>query len=506
VVALATLAVRALLLRPGTGSSRGGSVALSVALILGSLCVIFWIARIPVDSTHIQGKPTLIYLVSLAIVLSATSYSLAFGEESFGVDQVLPVLIASYLISGTYAAVVVAASLALVPEPAMEPVKNLFNGSVKVVCVFASGSMFEFLSQFPLHGGDRSTVSVLDAWLAPQNQLGAQIVSTSKLLLIVIVIVLLSTLVFLAVNTFLIAAIVSATHDSSLFATWAEIGRNVGGPLVLNSALGLILASVYLHSDVQVMAMVLVLLPLFAARWVFAQIAGERAAQEATLAALIKAVETKDWYTKGHSERVAVAALQIGGSLKLDSDLMRELRFAGMLHDVGKLGVPTGVLIKPGRLDEAEFDAIKRHPLLGQEVVRGIDFLDEAKRGIYYHHERMDGRGYPEGLKGDDIPMFARILGVADAFDSMTQVRSYRGARSVEAALVELDAHRNSQFDTCMVDALIAALDAGWKPDTPPEVSQPEAPNGVPALGVDDDDPSAAAALAAHRPAKVDAP
>lgn len=501
VVALATMVIRPLLLAPKAATRQYrnafwalGVVAVAVALI--------WFGQVQYDArkpndvlSHDLG---LVYLAILGLItfVAASASSFNVGEGGFIVDQSLPVAIAAYLITGTAGAVIVAAMLFLVPIPGVAAVKSIFNSSVKVFCVALGGGTFTLLTSIhtSAHGP-----TVLDQWSSNSQP-------APGVFFRLVLAVLLANVVIVAANTLLVSSIVSFTLDTSVLAIWGEMARNVGGPLILNSALGLILSIVYQHSGIHVVAMILVLLPLFSARWVFAQIAGERSAQEATLAALIKAVETKDWYTKGHSERVAVAALQIGGSLRLDSNLMRELRFAGMLHDVGKLGVPTGVLIKPGRLDDAEFDAIKRHPGLGQEVVRGIDFLDEAKRGIYYHHERMDGRGYPEGLKGDEIPLFARILGVADAFDSMTQVRSYRGARSVEAALVELDAHRNSQFDSHMVDALVAALDAGWKPDTPPDVSQSEAPNGVPALGVDDDDPSVAAVLAAHRPAKVDSP
>ena len=118
-----------------------------------------------------------------------------------------------------------------------------------------------------------------------------------------------------------------------------------------------------------------------------------------------------------------------------------------MLHDIGKLGVPTRLLQKSGGLTDAEFEAIQRHPVQGLEIVREIDFLDEANDGILHHHERIDGRGYPKGLVGDEIPEFARVIAVADAFDSMTTTRSYRGARSIEEAVIELRRCAGTQFD-----------------------------------------------------------
>src|SRR5260370_19623713 len=144
------------------------------------------------------------------------------------------------------------------------------------------------------------------------------------------------------------------------------------------------------------------------------------------------------------------------------------IRHGGMLHDIGKLGVPTLVLQKSGALTEEEYAAIQLHPMRGLEIVREIGFLGEALAGIMHHHERMDGRGYPLGLAGDEIPEFARVIGVADAFDSMTSTRSYRGARPVEEAVAELRNWSGAQFDPVMVDAFVAALSRErWQPPEP---------------------------------------
>jgi hypothetical protein len=134
------------------------------------------------------------------------------------------------------------------------------------------------------------------------------------------------------------------------------------------------------------------------------------------------------------------------------------LTYAATLHDVGKLGVPTRLLRKTDRLDDHEFEEIRLHPSRGVEVVRDIAFLDEAYSAILHHHERMDGLGYPSGLRGMRIPPFARIIAVADAFDSMTSTRSYRGARGSDEALTELRANMGTQFAPEIVDAIAAAL------------------------------------------------
>jgi putative nucleotidyltransferase with HDIG domain len=184
----------------------------------------------------------------------------------------------------------------------------------------------------------------------------------------------------------------------------------------------------------------------------------QRTAHDAIIRTLVQAVEIKDLYTRGHSERVARISEMIAGELRLQSERVEVLRYAATLHDVGKLGVPTRLLRKTGRLDEKEFEEIRLHPSRGVEVVRDIAFLDEAYSAILHHHERMDGLGYPSGLRGMRIPPFARIIAVADAFDSMTSTRSYRGARGSDEALAELRANSGTQFDPAIVDAIAAAL------------------------------------------------
>ncbi len=217
---------------------------------------------------------------------------------------------------------------------------------------------------------------------------------------------------------------------------------------------------------------VLVLIPVFVARWAVAQFAAQQHAYEATVSALCQAVETKDFYTRGHSERVSRGSVMIAKEIGMRAERVEAIRYAGMLHDVGKLGVPTSVLQKNGSLTDDEYAAIQLHPMRGLDIVREIGFLDEALAGIMHHHERIDGKGYPMGLAGDEIPEFARVLAVADAFDAMTSNRSYRGARPVPEAISELGKWAGTQFDPAFVDAFITAIKReGWKgPEAAPPV------------------------------------
>jgi hypothetical protein len=251
------------------------------------------------------------------------------------------------------------------------------------------------------------------------------------------------------------------------------------------AAMGLVIAGLWVV--IGPLAAPIVLVPLFVARWAMGQFSEQQRAHQATLAALCQAVETKDFYTRGHSERVSRGAGMIARQIGMRADRAEAVRFAGMLHDVGKLGVPTKVLQKDGPLTEQEFAAIQLHPMRGLEIVREIGFLTEALTGIMHHHERMDGRGYPMGFAADEIPEFARIIAVADAFDSMTSTRAYRKAVKIDAAVTELRKGAGSQFDPKIVDAFVCALNRdSW------QFQEPAQPRSNEILtSQDHDDPTA---------------
>ncbi|MDF3297972.1 HD-GYP domain-containing protein [Streptomyces tropicalis] len=245
---------------------------------------------------------------------------------------------------------------------------------------------------------------------------------------------------------------------------WRGLFLRSLAPVAVHGLAGLMMAVLW-RSPYGPVAALLVLLPMGVSWWVYAQYHRERAAHRATIRALVQAVDIKDGYTRGHSERVGQASMMIARELGLDDERVEVLRFAGILHDVGKLGVPTRLLRKDGPLTPEERRVIELHPEYGHEMVRGISFLGEARSAILHHHERLDGSGYPYGLTGLQIPECARVVAVADAFDAMTSTRSYRRARPVGAALAELERCAGAQFDPRMVAALVRALDRdGWHP------------------------------------------
>jgi len=218
----------------------------------------------------------------------------------------------------------------------------------------------------------------------------------------------------------------------------------------------------------------LMLAPLFAARRTLAKQDAQQHAYEATVSTLIQAVETKDFYTRGHCERVSRGSVMIATEIGMRAERVAAIRYAGMLHDVGKLGVPTSVLQKRSALTDEEYAALQSHPVRGLEMVKDLGFLREALGGIAHHHERLDGKGYPKGLAGDEIPEFARVLAVADAFDAMTSDRSYRGARPVSEALAELRRCAGTHFDPALVGAFVTAIERqGWTPPDAPATEKP---------------------------------
>jgi len=358
-------------------------------------------------------------------------------------------------------------------------VERLFNGAMYAIAGFAAGETFQ-----ALHGHWMVPLTEFSPTLrGMQGGLAPGITNAFEMALIPFAV---AAVVHMLVNHGLLWGMLLL--DRRNHAVPREATPAWSTPLLVFSdlgfaALGLVIAALWVIFGSA--AEVIVLVPLYVARWAMAQFAEQQQAHTATLRALCQAVETKDFYTRGHSERVSRGSGMIARQIGMRSDRAEAVRFAGMLHDVGKLGVPTKVLQKDGRLTEEEYAAIQLHPMRGLEIVKDIGFLNEALAGIMHHHERMDGRGYPMGFAADEIPEFARIIAVADAFDSMTSTRAYRKATPVPEAITELRRGAGTQFDPKIVEAFIAALDhERW------ELQEPARPRGHEILtSQDHDDP-----------------
>jgi HD-GYP domain-containing protein (c-di-GMP phosphodiesterase class II) len=180
-----------------------------------------------------------------------------------------------------------------------------------------------------------------------------------------------------------------------------------------------------------------------------------------SVTALSLSIEKRDTYTGGHTKRVLDFALAIGEEMGLTEKELHDLKLSAILHDVGKIGIPDNVLNKPAPLDDAEFKIMKRHPKIGAAIMGKIPFFKDILPGMRYHHETMDGKGYPYGLRGEQIPLQARIVAVADAFDAMTSNRPYRDGMPVAKAVGELRRCSDTQFDGKVVEAFVRAIESG---------------------------------------------
>lgn len=181
----------------------------------------------------------------------------------------------------------------------------------------------------------------------------------------------------------------------------------------------------------------------------------------ATLYSFVEAIEARDPYTKHHSTRVTRLARNIGKEMECSDEQLDPLNFSGQLHDIGKLGIPDSILLKPGPLTEQEFEAIKKHPVIGANIVSHLGLLTEEEKIILHHHERWDGKGYPDGLRGDSIPLLARVLAVADVYDAMASDRAYR-KRLAEDVVVNTILHgAGTLFDGEVVDAFFTLYEKG---------------------------------------------
>ena len=180
-----------------------------------------------------------------------------------------------------------------------------------------------------------------------------------------------------------------------------------------------------------------------------------------TIFSISNAVDAKDPYTKKHSERVAKYTRIIANELRWSKEEQENIYNMALLHDIGKIGVPDAILNKHGQLTDEEFPLMRKHPIIGGEILKDLTFVSDVSTGAYYHHERYDGKGYPNGLKGEEIPIEARIIGIADSIDAMNSDRVYRGKKDISYILEQLEEGKGTQFDPNIDEIVIALIKNG---------------------------------------------
>lgn len=262
--------------------------------------------------------------------------------------------------------------------------------------------------------------------------------------------------VFFLVNSSLVSQVIALYQGVPFRSVWFENIQGTKYNYLAFTPLAVAMADIFARSSY--VGLLLVVFPLAVARQTFRIYMNLKETYWGTVKSLIASLEAKDEYTSGHSERVAEFSEKIGRMMKLEEEDMTLLRYAATLHDIGKIGTAVSILKKPARLTEEEYQQMQMHPESGAMIIQEVEFLRDVVPIVFHHHERVDGGGYGDGLKGDEIPLLSRILAVADAYDAMTSPRPYRDALSPEVARAELLACSGTQFDAQVVTALLAVL------------------------------------------------
>ena len=264
--------------------------------------------------------------------------------------------------------------------------------------------------------------------------------------------ILVAGLSFSFVNLILGVSIASLRTGTPFGRVWALSVSNVLTGLIALVPLGWLMAEI--GTKVGLWAAFLFMVPLYLARYSFSKYAETRELFFGTVSALSQAIDAKDGFTRGHADRVSRIAGAIARHMSLPERMIEQIELAGLLHDIGKIGVEDRILMKPVRLDPDEQELMRRHPIYGASILEPSVSLRPLVPLVLHHHENFDGSGYPEGLKGDDIPLGSRILIVADAYEAMTSDRIYRKAIGHERAMDQLNRYKGIQFDPAIVRAL----------------------------------------------------
>ena len=367
----------------------------------------------------------------IGMLFEALSVEALIGKSTISVS-LIPVITVALLFDIRAAAWVGALSSINIKEirGGKPLLRNLFNFSQVAISAAAAGATYNYL------GGDIREVNLL---------FGASVV--------------VGVLSLFIANAVLTGVAVSLSERLRLMKVLRLMLSSGGLAYAVTAPLAVLTAVLHLH--VGYLGVALSLLPLFLARMSFKLYRDMRQHYLETVQALAQAIDAKDTYTRGHSGRVADYAVDIARRMGWQGDKLEQLFFTALLHDIGKIGVRDFVLTKDGRLSQAEREEINNHPSLGADIVTKIAYLKEGADYIRHHHEHFSGVGYPSQLAGGNIPLGARIIAVADAFDAMTTVRSYQGLRDMSEAISELRRCSGSQFDPAVVETFARAL-AGY--------------------------------------------
>jgi putative nucleotidyltransferase with HDIG domain len=400
------------------------------AVAVGALAVHAWAA----PQVGLIG-----WLVAMLVVGAMEAAATAFRDD-VKVSLANNVIMVLLLVSGP--ALAIASTLAVAPAVARRAVsqralRTIFNAGQVALCAAGAAGTY----------------------VAITHLLGASFPDAGSLLALAV-----ASVVYSVINHALVAVPVAITSAETFFGAFKSVALSIALQIP-NVGLTALAAVVFLY--VSPWALLLMAVPAAVARYALLSYQRVDEAYDRLVRGFVKAIEVKDLYTRGHSERVSMLSVDVARELGVAYAERRVARYAALLHDVGKIGVPLCIINKAGPLDDGEFERMKQHPTIGAEILRDIDFLAPAIDIVRHHHERLDGRGYPDGLEADHLPRIVRIVTAVDAFDAMTSTRSYRRAFGVEEAIEELRRCSGRQFDPVVVEALARTVArVGWEPTT----------------------------------------
>lgn len=262
--------------------------------------------------------------------------------------------------------------------------------------------------------------------------------------------------IYVLLNSIIVVKFLSILNKRSFIKAWFEYVKGVIPNTFAVGTLGVIIALAYIGYGTG--AVLLFFGPLLLARYSFKLYVDTKQVYLETIQALTKTIEAKDSYTSGHASRVAEYSVKLAKALNLSDKKIENVKTAALLHDIGKIGIDDSILKKPEKLSVEEYAMIKKHPVIGAEILKDVDFLRKVVKIIKYHHERYDGKGYPDGLKGKEIPIEAYVLSLADVYDAMTTDRPYRPALTKVQALKEIEDNAGTQFEPRAAQAFVQLL------------------------------------------------
>ena len=305
-----------------------------------------------------------------------------------------------------------------------------------------------------LFDGGQLTISISLAWLVYRQFGGTFITSFSSGSIVPLG---LSALVYFVTNSFLVSVVLCIEKKTSFMDMWLNNFKWLTPNYLAQTPLAFLMAVIY--KQISWWSVVFIMFPLYIAHYAYKLYMNMQREHLGVIQALASAVEARDPYTEKHSKRMAEYAMATAREMRLSMYDSQVVRYAAILHDIGKIGVSDYILSKPGDLTKEEKKKMQKHSQIGADIVTQIDSFKEASKLVYHHHERYNGQGYPEGLRGEDIPLGARIIAVVDAYDAMTSRRPYRKAYSREEAVAELKKNIGTQFDGKVVEAFLRVIE-----------------------------------------------